>query len=308
MTFLQGKKGYLLSLNTPATDEADALQADVMRFMAILGFCLLVIFSLVQTLPVQKSDPRPDLVSTETLTNQIKALKNEIMDLKQKTQAIASIAVTIHKDLTKQKQIIQRIDDSKQELKKSEARLNSLKLEIRENQRALSMIQQDADKEKQNLDKIKAELDKIKQSLSQSDEKPSDNEVSDVESDTKEVGFSLHFKNDETLTRLVRQKKVTFYGIAGKKAWKVLYVKGTPVFKLTPIPTKYYEMMPSTVPSLFSMAFSRNVAAFGDHTVKWGVTLPESVGKQIAGIMENHKNGDMVIDDAGGVLLERIQK
>ena len=41
------------------TDSSDHLQSDVMRFMAILAFCLVAIFALVQSIPPQPVKPAP---------------------------------------------------------------------------------------------------------------------------------------------------------------------------------------------------------------------------------------------------------
>ena len=43
--------------NLSGPDEVEVLQTDVMRFMAILGFCLTVIFTLGQDLPVAPAEP-----------------------------------------------------------------------------------------------------------------------------------------------------------------------------------------------------------------------------------------------------------
>ena len=41
--------------------DTDALQTDVMRFMSILGLCLMAVFALVQSLPLQETAPvRPE--------------------------------------------------------------------------------------------------------------------------------------------------------------------------------------------------------------------------------------------------------
>ena len=36
-----------------AGGDTDALQTDVMRFMSIIGLCLMAVFALVQSIPVQ---------------------------------------------------------------------------------------------------------------------------------------------------------------------------------------------------------------------------------------------------------------
>ena len=40
-----------------AGSDTDALQTDVMRFMSILGLCLMALFALVQTIPLQDTNP-----------------------------------------------------------------------------------------------------------------------------------------------------------------------------------------------------------------------------------------------------------
>jgi len=49
-------------------DEVEALQTDVMRFMAILGFCLMVIFALVKTMPMAPPDSRPKIEAQKPMS------------------------------------------------------------------------------------------------------------------------------------------------------------------------------------------------------------------------------------------------
>jgi len=59
MSRLWRSTGYNRAAGT-GTD-TDALQTDVMRFMSILGLCLMAVFALVQSLPPQEGVPvQPD--------------------------------------------------------------------------------------------------------------------------------------------------------------------------------------------------------------------------------------------------------
>ena len=58
-------RGALFTSNRMQSDEVEALQTDVMRFMAILGFCLMVIFALVQSIPTHKADSPPNIVPSQ---------------------------------------------------------------------------------------------------------------------------------------------------------------------------------------------------------------------------------------------------
>ena len=69
----------------------EALQTDVMRFMAILGFCLLAIFALVQRIPLTSApveatapspavdDPQPTVAA---LSETIRGLRDRVSSLK----------------------------------------------------------------------------------------------------------------------------------------------------------------------------------------------------------------------------------
>ena len=57
--------------------EIEALQTDVMRFIAILGICLMVIFALVQALPVSSNTNQPDLMNKDLLEHQIEDLEKK---------------------------------------------------------------------------------------------------------------------------------------------------------------------------------------------------------------------------------------
>jgi hypothetical protein len=56
-----------------------------------------------------------------------------------------------------------------------------------------------------------------------------------------------------------------------------------------------------TVPSEYASAFRRQVAAFGRHTVTWGVTLPAETISSINQVIESGKGGDLVILTDGKV-------
>ncbi|MDJ0860616.1 MAG: hypothetical protein QNJ82_00075 [Gammaproteobacteria bacterium] len=65
-----------------SSHELEALQTDVMRFMAILGFCLMAIFALVQSLPVGPGDPRPKLEHPEQVELDLAAMKRQAQRLR----------------------------------------------------------------------------------------------------------------------------------------------------------------------------------------------------------------------------------
>lgn len=64
-----------------ASDEAEALQTDVMRFLAIICMCLMIVFSLVQSLPVSSRENRPRMQDAGLLVQEIAALEERAQQL-----------------------------------------------------------------------------------------------------------------------------------------------------------------------------------------------------------------------------------
>lgn len=76
-------------------DEMEALQSDVMRFMAILGLCLMIIFALVQSLPQSSTDGKipKDLTVTASVEESVQ-LDKETDSLK--TERDRSITTSLN--------------------------------------------------------------------------------------------------------------------------------------------------------------------------------------------------------------------
>ncbi len=81
--------------------ELEALQTDVMRFMAILGFCLMAIFALVQSLPVGLADARPKLEHPGQMELDLAALKREAKRLRLQLEALERDLQTVRTEMRK---------------------------------------------------------------------------------------------------------------------------------------------------------------------------------------------------------------
>jgi len=65
-----------------AGGDTDALQTDVMRFMSIIGLCLMAVFALVQSIPVQEQGkPAPPAQPSQVLTDIEQATMQKEQDL-----------------------------------------------------------------------------------------------------------------------------------------------------------------------------------------------------------------------------------
>lgn len=66
--------------HTGMQDEAINLETDVMRFMAILGFCLMIVFALVQAIPVSST------TSTAQIAVQLEAAEQTVEEVPRQVQ------------------------------------------------------------------------------------------------------------------------------------------------------------------------------------------------------------------------------
>lgn len=83
-------------------DEAEALQTDVMRFMAILGLCLMVVFALVQSIPVSQTDATPKLATISTLEQKNVQLQEKLKELQKENQILTKKIEEKKTDLSRQ--------------------------------------------------------------------------------------------------------------------------------------------------------------------------------------------------------------
>lgn len=70
--------------------EIETLQTDIMRFMSILGFCLMAIFALVQSIPTGVSDSRPMIHDRELIKQEISRMISQLAELKAEQLTLAT--------------------------------------------------------------------------------------------------------------------------------------------------------------------------------------------------------------------------
>jgi Skp family chaperone for outer membrane proteins len=324
--------------DTPSLlDDAEMLQTDVMRFFAILCLCLMAVFALVKTLPMAPPDTGPALVDpadqkTEAtlLQKKIAALKEKLDELQTRVQAAAVAAKQASDQAGKaaktEEAVRDRVAKTKQELEKASQTLRDTRREIELREFNLVQILEDiADKrqvkaglkaqienETQSLTKIRVKLERVREKLDR-DHPPSQEPVKKPPGVTPppepaQKGFTLRFASDEVLEKLISAGKVNFYAIAGKNAWRLKLSGGRPVYIAAEFPRQIYEMETPTVPIDYAAVFQRQIAAFGRHTLTWGVTLPGRMTASINQMVRGAKGGHLVITSNGQVKLTQMMQ
>lgn len=117
-----------------------------------------------------------------------------------------------------------------------------------------------------------------------------------------ERGFTLRFASDAALLRLVARGSAEVFVFHGPETLKLAYGPAGAAFAPAPGPGQYHAIAATTVPDLLRRAWSEVGPA--DAGVVWGVTLPAATRASLAQLIRNHDSGELVIDERGRVSLE----
>ena len=158
--------------------DTDALQTDVMRFMSILGLCLMAVFALVQSIPLQETDvilPEPEL---EKLQQNIaieqeraRLLQAELNHLTAQIQSEQTHKNTAQQALSSTQQQLTQLVEQTEQTRSNRDRLTA---QARSAQQALSSAQQQltrvvdqTEQARSEQERLTAELKVLKHQLAQ---------------------------------------------------------------------------------------------------------------------------------------------
>lgn len=122
---------------------------------------------------------------------------------------------------------------------------------------------------------------------------------------TKEQkGFTLRFESDSALSRLVARNVVGLYAIRQDAVQRMSIDAGNISFWPASSPDKIHEMDVSTVPAAVLAAWRRsNEETFAE--IKWGVSLPLTMSRQLNQYLGEQPGGSLVIGTDGALRLEQ---
>jgi hypothetical protein len=271
-----------------AGSDTDALQTDVMRFMSIIGLCLMAVFALVQSIPQQEPDKAAPL---EDLDRQ----------LEQGRQALADI-----EQASRQKQ--QNLDELRGQLLATEQQLDDSRkavaaIKYAPRQPAAKPV---IDKRPPPEPVVKPVIEK--RPPPESVAKPVIEKRLPSAPITKPLpekqGFSLRFASAAALDRQVAAGSVSLYGMLDQQAWQLSMEAGTPAAAAVSFPKWFHEMSAATVPTHYLNSLKKTADGPGLSRVVWGVQLPATTRTAIASLLQGQQGGALVIQGDGQVTLE----
>jgi len=308
---------YTAAAGTTGSD-TDALQTDVMRFMSILGLCLMAVFALVQSIPLQekgRTRPEPELQKLqEAITFQQERARVLQADLKRLTAQMRTAQArssSAQQALSSAQQhltlVVEQTQQARSDRDRLSAELEVLRRRLTQGRGELAGIQQAARTKTHSLRELQRQLgaqQKKLDDISQRTRALKSKKQPPPEPGPGKQGFSLRFASNEALHRLVAAGTVKLYGMAGKQAWRLSLSAGGPVFAPDSFPGWFHEMAPSTVPADYVRTLEKSVNRLAQSSVVWGVQLPPATKQGIASLTRGLQGGNLLIGADGQVTLE----
>ena len=181
------------------SDEVEALQTDVMRFLAIICMCLMIVFSLIQSLPMSGEENRPKITTREMIQKEIESLRRKADQLRQTLMALKHTIIFKKEEMQQlaaritaqqsrigqldaitrksveamavARQTLSDIDARVQQAMEKEQQFRTMAKKVEkslvERQMTLSRIDGLVDKGRAALDAMESDLKKAKQALNQ---------------------------------------------------------------------------------------------------------------------------------------------
>ncbi len=246
-------------------DEIVALQSDVMRFMAILGLCLMIIFALVQSLP------------QNTAISQATATPDKPVSVPEQSQALQK----------ENEALIEERDILYTELDRLQGELTRLDSKAAGKKAVKTRTEQP--------DSTVAETPP--QAVAQ---KLPDNPVPATASEPE--GFTLRFQSTGALEYLVRKGSIQLLVQVDKEFNAQKNRKNTLIFITTAAPVRFHEMEANTVPVRYKRLLAGSgIKVKQGQERTWEVILPPAIQRQISRNIAGHKGGELRIDRRGEV-------
>lgn len=301
--------------------ETESLQTDIQRFIAILGFCLMAIFALVQSIEV--TVPMDKLVIEDLsrkMTNQIEDLKHlESKNLRLKKE---NDLLRQYRDISKD--LSNDLEQARKFLIRQKEQISKLlqeKIEHQVNLFAYKQVLNRRDREIRNLRKEMIRVEKLlnkavetvkkaaklkpkKELLEQMQKKRQ--KVSMAKTANKE-GVYVAFESDQVLMDLLAAKEVYLYiNIIGmEKGFRVIERNGTIEFESNnPAPDlDLWEVGKDLLPAQITSSFQA-WTTLSSRKKMFIIGLTRGISKQIRD--RNETNGRFIIKSGGSVTFSKF--
>jgi hypothetical protein len=298
-----------------------------MRFMSILGLCLMAVFALVQSIPLAEKDrtgPEQEKLNqaiavqqqrTQLLEAELERLRAQIQSAQERNSNVQRALSSTQQQLTllaeqtqqarsDRDRVTAELDVLRRQLAQGRDELAGIQQAARDKAVSLSELQRQLSGERKKIDDISQRANALNRKRAATASAPLSEKRPPPVPGSGQQGFTLRFASTAALDRLVAAESVSLYGMADKRAWRLSLSAGSPVFAPDSFPGWFHEMTASTVPVEYLQALAKSVGQLAPSSVVWGVQLPPATTQKIASLTRGLQGGNLVIGADGQVTLE----
>lgn len=268
----------------PLQGDSESLQTDVMRFMAIIAFCLIAILALVKEAAPSSRIPTP--VSTTSTPEAVSAPSAEPEKVLEPSPPA---------ELTQISPVAAPPIEPRQ--------VSVAPTPAAESPRWEQPLPRPSPEPATPRPTPKPDA-KARQQPKPSPRQETAVLPSPPASSAADQGLSLRFASDNDFLRLIAKGDISVYAYHGPRSGgipgrEILKLDGSYQFRDSPAPGRVYELLPQTIPGLVINALrttGRNIDAF-----TWAIVLPPRIEAQLEQHMTRVRSGELVIDRFGEV-------
>jgi hypothetical protein len=255
-------------------DVSESLHADVMRFMAIIALCLVAIFALVRSLPlnlenaIASQGPKP-VPPAEAAPIQAPAPPPVGETLRPRAEPILRPRPVVHPS--------------------AQTGDHPRRVPTPERPRSGESAPEPVAQARQPTE-------------------PATRIPAQAPSPARE-GFSLRFASDEALQAMIADGRVRVYARTSDGHWWQSERSRVAYFRSGAAPSRLHDMSTDTVPTAMLAALRRDAGGItGTGAVRWGVALPPETEARIVALIDGGGAGLLVIDTSGRVSLQAFEE
>lgn len=243
--------------------DGESLQTDVMRFMAIIAFCLIAILSLVRDVESQ-----PTVVEATNITStddaSIEPVLLPLLQPRESPEPEPAPRLPVPEPRLVPLVALPEPD--------TEQVPTSIVIDVTPQTPLAKIVALEAEKEK-SVPAPRPQVD-----------------------DTQSEGLTLRFVSDSDFLRLIAKGDVRVYAFQDQV---FLALGDNYEFQDATAPKQVYEVLPETIPSLIDSALAKRDPS--PTAFKWGISLPKRVERQIQRYLNTVSTGQLLIDRYGEV-------
>ena len=277
--------------------ELDALQTDVMRFLAIIAFCLLVIFiPLLKTIPVSPKTELPQvqkedvLDECENLESTIHQLETRINALKEEVEREQSRRISEEKELEQEWQRLARV----------RTEVDTLRQKYLEEEITRKSLEKKLAEEKEKTTRIGEAIEELELRFMK---------TTPLSTPQKKTVQIVRFQSPSVLLDLIRKNKVEFYVYFSGHYFRLHITSlNDLLFHQTDVTDPWkrlYKLATSTVPPQIRRAFREKFLSYprAEQDCIYIVHWSKKIEKELNSSRKSGKSGEFVITEDEGVVL-----